>query len=50
MPEARKASGQEPGAQARLLHRLHELAGQNISLDLDDGVKANYEKLRDILE
>ena len=32
------------------IHRLHELAGQNISLDLDDGVKANYEKLRDILE
>ncbi|MBP5432572.1 hypothetical protein [Ruminococcus sp.] len=32
------------------LHRLHELAEQRIELDLDDGVKVNYEKLRDILE
>ena len=32
------------------LHRLRELEDNNISLDLDDGVKANYEKLSDRLE
>lgn len=29
--------------------KLHHIADQMISLDLDDGVKANYEKLQDIL-
>ena len=32
------------------LQKLHEIAEQRIDLDLDDGVKVNYEKLRDILE
>ena len=31
------------------LHRLHEMAEKRIKLDLDDGVKTNYEKLKDIL-
>ena len=31
------------------LHRLHEMADSRIKLDLDDGVKANYEKLKGIL-
>ncbi len=31
------------------IHRVHALALQNIKLDLDDGVKFNYEKLKDIL-
>jgi type II restriction/modification system DNA methylase subunit YeeA len=29
--------------------RLHHLADQMVEIDLDDGVKANYEKLRDVL-
>ena len=32
------------------IHRLRELEDNNITLDLDDGVKVNYEKLSDILE
>lgn len=32
------------------LQRLNILAGEKIVLDLDDGVKNNYEKLKDILE
>ena len=31
------------------LNRLHELAEQRPVLELDDGVKANYEKLRSII-
>ncbi len=31
------------------LQRLHQMAENHIKLDLDDGVKANYEKLKDIL-
>lgn len=31
------------------IHRLDLLSKQNITIDLDDGVKANYEKLSDIL-
>ena len=30
--------------------RLHQLADQNIALDPDDGIKANYSMLKDILE
>lgn len=29
--------------------RLHHLADQMVEIDLDDGVKANYERLRDVL-
>ena len=29
--------------------RLHHLADQMVEIDLDDGVKDNYEKLRDVL-
>lgn len=32
------------------IERLHILSEQNIALELDDGVKKNYEKLSDILE
>lgn len=32
------------------IERLHSLSEQSISLELDDGVKKNYEKLSDILE
>ena len=32
------------------IHRLQELEDKNITLELDDGVKTNYEKLSDILE
>lgn len=32
------------------IQRLNILTGENIVLDLDDGVKINYEKLKDILE
>ncbi|WP_294412225.1 hypothetical protein [uncultured Ruminococcus sp.] len=31
------------------MHKLHEMAESRIKLDLDDGIKANYEKLKDIL-
>ena len=31
------------------LHRLALLSKQGITIDLDDGVKNNYEKLKDIL-
>ena len=31
------------------LQKLHQMAENHIKLDLDDGVKANYEKLKDIL-
>jgi hypothetical protein len=30
--------------------KIHHLADQMISIDLDDGVKVNYEKFSDILE
>lgn len=30
--------------------KLHQLADQRITIDLDDGVKVNYEKFRDVLE
>ena len=29
--------------------KVHHLADQMISIDLDDGIKANYEKFKDIL-
>jgi len=32
------------------IHKLNILADENIVLDLDDGVKNNYEKLKEILE
>ena len=31
------------------LHRLRQLSEQNVFIDLDDGVKTNYEKFKDIL-
>lgn len=31
------------------IYRVHDLASQGIALELDDGVKCNYEKLKDIL-
>ena len=30
--------------------KVHHLADQMISIDLDDGVKANYAKFQDVLE
>lgn len=29
--------------------KIHHLADQMIAIDLDDGVKVNYEKLQDVL-
>ena len=29
--------------------KIHHLADERISIDLDDGVKVNYEKFKDIL-
>ena len=60
----RKASGAEKAAYRRNISRLNtlllemegfiarlgEMAEQDIALDLDDGVRLNYEKLKDILE
>ena len=32
------------------LQQIHILAAEKITLDLDDGIKNNYEKLKEILE